>query len=110
MKFYNEKSDQFWKNLPEQGTCYLFSSLSFNNWKEYIDHENQSKDAKTINLKLHKKPENINQELIKADKDLLIFPDKEHPCTVYLKSDLLKDRDYIIVSQEIWEYFEKKYG
>jgi ubiquitin carboxyl-terminal hydrolase 4/11/15 len=87
---------------------------AFNNWKEYVDHDNlakdNSKDFKSIILKLHKKPEKINEDLLRVDKELLFYPDKDHPCSIYLKKDLERDRDYMIVSQEIWEYFEKKYG
>lgn len=97
------------KNMPKEGICYLFSTAALKNWKEYVDYDNMIKNSKVINLKHQKKPEKINEDLINMDKDNLPYPDKDQPCSIILKDGIIKDKDFILVGQELWEYFEKKY-
>lgn len=109
-KFVKQKLDDISKNGIKGEFCYLMSIQTLKSWKEHVDFENILKENKQPDIKLTKKPEKINEDLIVTDKDYLQFPDKDSICAAICKPDLAQEKDYICIDQELWDHFEKKYG
>ena len=90
------------------GFYYLLSTRAINSWKEFLDYPNIVADKKP-NISLSRKPQKVNEDLKSIDKIYLDYPEKQHPCAVICKPDVVDKKDYIIVNHELWKFFNKKY-
>jgi len=101
--------DQFKKEPTSiDGYYYLLSCKAMKDWKEYLDYSNIIADKKpTIHISC--KPQKVNEDLLSAEKIYLPYPEKEHPCGVVLKPDLVEGQDYMIINESVWNFFSKKY-
>lgn len=102
--------DAFKKNPKStDGYYYLLSNKAMKEWKEYLDYANITADKKPY-ISISRKPNKVNEDMVLEDKSFLQYPDKTHPCGVVIKPDLEKDKDFIIVNEDVWIFFKGKYG
>ena len=110
MKQFEEKMAAFKKDPKSaDGYYYLFSCKALKEWKEFIDYQNIMANKKP-NIYISRKPQKVNEDLISDDKGYLPYPEKFHPCSIVCKPDLEEGKDYILLNQDLWDFFQLKYS
>jgi len=101
--------EEFKKN-PEtpDGYYYFLSNKALKEWKEYLDYPNIIAEKKP-NISISRKPAKVNEDLVSVDKLYLQYQEKQNPCAIVLKPDLVEGQDYILVDKSVWEYFSSKF-
>jgi len=97
---------------------YIISLKWLNKWKQYVNYDEVVRsmenkiDIKNINHKPAVCPGTIsNETLILEQKDYFHdFNNLESHFNIALRENVQRDRDFIIVSKDIWDYLNKRYG
>lgn len=96
--------------------AYLISVKWLRIWKEYVgfDEVNSNQLPSNENQVLSKLGAKFNEDIIEAQcdgnqKSYYPIPDHTSPGYTVLKKDLVEEKDYIVVSRNVMDFFSRNY-
>ena len=94
--------------------CYLISADWLEKWRKYVqfDEEGDCVNNENLEVDLKENPGPIqNQFLIEEDKDFIHNPlCSESPYNFIIKKELKENKEYYVVTKDIWNYLYSIYG